>query len=365
MKRIIRYAIIFLQVLLWSCPGIACSAFYLSDSINLVAAKNYDYGFGSGLIIVNKHGVRKTALNDDNPASWISRYGSITFNQYGREMPNGGMNEAGLVVEVLWLRNTRYPSVDHRYSINTLQWIQYQLDNHNSVDQVIASDTLLRISDIGSVQVHYFVCDNSGQTAIIEFLDGRMVCHTGTNLPVKAITNNTYDDSYKYLKRYQGYGGDLKISERDTTFEVFSREASLDRFLHLADCIDNYSASANESIIDYAFQTLRLVKSGDRTMWSIVYDIKSKTIYYYSNISLQHKTIEFSAFDFACGTPVLVIDINHPGEGDIESKFVPYTESMNYDIIKNAFTNTSFLQAISDDYIQSLAAYPSRLQCVE
>ena len=365
MKKTIRYAIIFLQVLLWSCPGIACSAFCLGDSINLVAAKNYDYGFGSGMIVVNKHGVSKTALSDDNPASWISHYGSITFNQYGREMPNGGMNEAGLVVEVLWLRNTRYPSVDRRHSINTLQWIQYQLDNYSSVDQVIAADTLLRISDNGSVQVHYFVCDNSGHTAIIEFLDGKMICHTGEALPVKAITNNTYDNSYNYLKRYQGYGGDLKIGERDTTFEVFSREASLDRFVHLADRIDNYSVSPSESIIDYAFQTLQLVKSGNRTMWSIVYDIKSKTIYYYSNISPLRKAIEFSAFDFTCGTPVQVIDINRPGKGNIESKFVPYTESMNYKIIKNAFINTSFLRATSDDYIQSLAAYPSILQCVE
>jgi choloylglycine hydrolase len=26
---------------------------------------------------------------------WTSRYGSITFNQYGREFPSGGINEKG------------------------------------------------------------------------------------------------------------------------------------------------------------------------------------------------------------------------------------------------------------------------------
>ena len=35
------------------------------------------------------------------PASWVSKYGSVTFNQYGRELPTGGMNEAGLVVETI------------------------------------------------------------------------------------------------------------------------------------------------------------------------------------------------------------------------------------------------------------------------
>jgi choloylglycine hydrolase len=34
---------------------------------------------------------------DGKTISWISKYGSITFNQYGREFPTGGMNEKGLV----------------------------------------------------------------------------------------------------------------------------------------------------------------------------------------------------------------------------------------------------------------------------
>jgi len=62
--------------------------------------RNYDWNFGDGLIFVNKRGVAKTSSGSEspNPAKWISRYGSVTFNQYGRENPTGGMNEAGLVV---------------------------------------------------------------------------------------------------------------------------------------------------------------------------------------------------------------------------------------------------------------------------
>lgn len=38
-----------------------------------------------------------------NSVSRTSKYGSITFNQYRKEFPIGGMNEKGLVIEALWL----------------------------------------------------------------------------------------------------------------------------------------------------------------------------------------------------------------------------------------------------------------------
>ena len=40
------------------------------------------------------------------------KYGAIFFNQFGREFPMGGMNEAGLVVELMWLDETVFPSPD-------------------------------------------------------------------------------------------------------------------------------------------------------------------------------------------------------------------------------------------------------------
>jgi penicillin V acylase-like amidase (Ntn superfamily) len=364
MKKIISIIVFITFLLIAVSESFACSAFCQGDSTYLIAAKNYDYGFGSGLIIVNKRGMAKAAFTNDKPANWVSRYGSITFNQYGRELPNGGMNEAGLVIEVLWLNNTQYPDPDNRPALNTLQWIQYQLDNNATVEQVIASDSVVRISETGSVQVHFFTCDSTGSAAVIEFIDGKMTYHTGDDMPVKGITNNTYNDSYKYLKRYQGYGGKQPIGNRDTTSEVFSRAASLDRFLHLADRSDNYAASNDKDPIDYAFQTLRLVKSGDRTMWSIVYDIRHRIIYYQSNLNPLRKSVNFNAFDFACSSPVMVLDINRGGRGDVTADFVEYTEAMNYDIIRTAIENTAFLRGTGDDFIRAAAAYPSSLRCV-
>jgi choloylglycine hydrolase len=89
----------------------ACTTFFLFDGQNAVFGRNYDWVTADGLLISNKRGLRKTSVVQppNQPATWKSRYGSLTFNQYGREFPTGGMNEAGLVVELMWLDGTRYP----------------------------------------------------------------------------------------------------------------------------------------------------------------------------------------------------------------------------------------------------------------
>jgi len=74
--------------------------------------------------------VEKTALlypeTVGQPAKWVSAYGSVTFNQFGRELPLGRMNEAGLVIEIMWLTQTEYPHSDRRPALRELQWAQYQ-----------------------------------------------------------------------------------------------------------------------------------------------------------------------------------------------------------------------------------------------
>lgn len=73
----------------------ACTTFCFQNNNERIYGRNYDCFTEHYLIIVNKRGVAKTALTEDNPAQWASQHSSITFNQYSRELPLGGMNEAG------------------------------------------------------------------------------------------------------------------------------------------------------------------------------------------------------------------------------------------------------------------------------
>ncbi|MGD1045060.1 MAG: hypothetical protein ABR936_07005 [Bacteroidota bacterium] len=100
-KRISFLGIMLFVFILNIQQTFGCTTFCLRDSINIVFGKNQDHIIGYGYLMINKRNVKKTAFfpYDDISAGWISKYGSITFNQYGKENPIGGMNEAGLVVE--------------------------------------------------------------------------------------------------------------------------------------------------------------------------------------------------------------------------------------------------------------------------
>ena len=178
-------------------PAAACTTFCLrgpGPQGRVVFGKNYDWHVGEGLLVVNQRGVaRRADVPGDRPASWVSKYGSVTFNQYGRDFPSGGLNEAGLAIELMWLDGSRYPAPDQRPAVDVLQWIQYNLDTHRTVREVLAANRQVRIASL--VPLHYLVADRSGAVATVEFLDGKLVAHTGKDLPVAALANSPYRES--------------------------------------------------------------------------------------------------------------------------------------------------------------------------
>jgi penicillin V acylase-like amidase (Ntn superfamily) len=63
-----------------------CTTFLATHAGQPVFGKNYDYSENAGLVVSNPRGLQKTALAlsaSDSPAVWTSKYGSLTFNQYG------------------------------------------------------------------------------------------------------------------------------------------------------------------------------------------------------------------------------------------------------------------------------------------
>ncbi len=70
----------------------SCTTFCFADKGQIVFSRNYDWEIGNGMLMINKRGMSKTAMlqEDEKAAKWVSKYGSLTFNQYGREFPTGG-----------------------------------------------------------------------------------------------------------------------------------------------------------------------------------------------------------------------------------------------------------------------------------
>jgi hypothetical protein len=85
-----------------------------------------------------------------------------------------------------------------------------------------------------------------------------------TGFPV--LSNNLYLESIRYLKKFQGFGGEM---------EVHHRPGSNERFVSVASMLSECHAG---SPIKHSFEILDTVAQSD-TRWSIVYDATQLTLY--------------------------------------------------------------------------------------
>ena len=344
MKKIL--ALVLLQISVNTAN--TCTTFFLQQNGQMVFGRNYDWVADAGMVCTNQWGLVKTSIKnpDGNTISWVSLYGSITFNQYGKEFPTGGMNEKGLVVELMWLDGTAYPQPDERPSVDVLQWIQYQLDNHSTIEEIIASDKTIRITSKGT-PLHYLVADANGHAASIEFLDGKMNVHKGDDLPMPVLTNDTYTRSI--------------ASHSNRT----SRENnSLERFSTACNMIQQYKSEApGRSLVDESFAILDKVAQGDYTKWSIVYDISNKQVWFKTEKYKQLRSVNFSSFDFSCSVPSKLININGREQGDISKLFNDFSDAKNKLIFEQTLKQSSSQIVLTKAQKEATLAYPATIHC--
>lgn len=278
--------------------------------------RNYDFQIGYGLVMTNPRGLRKASMSA-TPVQWTSRYGSLTFNQFGRENPTGGMNEAGLVVELMWLEETRYPAADARPELGTLEWIQYQLDTAGSVAEVLANAENVRIGGTTVVPLHYLVADARGDSAAIEFLNGKLIVHRGAT----ALANDPYARS---------------VASRDPR----------DRYVR---------AAKGAATVDAAFALLDEVALS-HTQWSIVYDLRHKVVHWRTARNRARRSVKLAAFDFRCSAPVRVSDVD-------ANDFRDYTRAANEALVRRSIRATSFTRHMPEAEIAAAAGWPERGIC--
>jgi len=368
MRKPLFSLVVCLLAILTSSIAYPCTTFVLRQGNRIIFGRNLDWYSGTGLVIVNPRNLEKVSIVNpsEKAVKWISKLGSITFNQIGRELPFGGINESGLVVEHMTLDETVYPSKDNRYAIGAFQWIQFQLDNYSTIEEVINSDTFLRIED--NSKIHFLICDRSGNSAAIEFLNGKMVCLTGKDLPVQALANSTYEES---LRCYN--------NNCDTQLNP-----SLNHFCTAAKQINGADTSTDDSKLDYTFRTLNMVSQALFTKWSIVYDITNMRIYFkvfetpiivgknkiftkqppYDPIT---KVVDFKGMDFNCSGMVKVFDINSNHDQEVNQYFIPYSTDINKEFIDKAFTfykGWGLNIELKEDELNSLAKYPDSFRCI-
>jgi choloylglycine hydrolase len=177
-------------------------------------------------------GIERVGAVAENPHRWTSRYGSVILTGYDLGT-HEGVNERGLAAHMLYLavesafgeRDTR------REAIGVMQWVQYYLDNFATVAEAVEAQRSfafqiepLILPNGFPTLVHVALSDRSGDSAVIEYVDGRARIHHDRRHTV--MTNEpTFDKQLENLRQYRSFGGDLPLPGERTPADRFVRAA--------------------------------------------------------------------------------------------------------------------------------------------
>lgn len=325
----------------------ACTVMRLQFNGHLLVARNHDWPFGEGLLVVNQRGIEKTGISPVRPAKWISKYGSVSFVQFGREIPFAGMNEQGLTVDLLQLHEAVFPVPNELRTVNVVQWVQFQLDTAKDVGEVIASlRDVCPMPMLPAVErVHYFVTDASGDAAVIEFLDGDVVIQHGTETVQCALANSTWDQSCRSLAGNQGLSNsDYRYSQAVQAIRQLDSTKSL------------------PEQIEYAFGTLDVVSQQELTQWSIVYDPIEHRIWLETSRASERRWIDLDDLSFDPHATTLIVDVNSDHKGDLKPHLEPYSDQANRRLVQFAFGRLMPAGLARIAIEQLVLSYPSTLR---
>jgi choloylglycine hydrolase len=138
-----------------------------------------------------------------NALKWNSKYGSIVTTLYGVGTADG-FNERGLGMHLLYSTNCDFGLRDAgRPGIQAGLWGQYLLDNAATVPEALALLDKVQFVMVAyrghEAKLHLAIEDASGDSAIVEYIDGRSVIHHGRQYRV--LTNDPdYAQQLKLLK---------------------------------------------------------------------------------------------------------------------------------------------------------------------
>lgn len=190
-----------------ACTRVICEG---ADRYITTRSLDWEENIPSALWIFPK-GLKRNG-GGDNPLFWTSKYGSVITSGYD-SFTGDGMNEKGLVANMLWLSESDYrKSNNPTLSIGALA--QYVLDNYSNVKQAVQGLKSLKFQiittklpgDSEDANMHLVISDSSGDSAIFEFIKGKMKVHHSKKYKV-ATNSPTYNKQLAIDSYWKGVGG--------------------------------------------------------------------------------------------------------------------------------------------------------------
>lgn len=311
----------------------ACSRIFWDNPINKVAARTMDLYFDEKpLFTLFPRGTHRSGEAGPNSIEWTSKYGTLVITGLEGKLASEGLNEKGLSAHLLYLHDTEYEKRDDRPGISNGIWIQYLLDNFSTVDEAVQSLNEFQVVPTEIIgrkwPVHVSLEDKTGNSAIIEYVKGRIVVHVGPQFTV--MTNEPpYELQLKNLNRYRYFGGNLPLPGDIDSVSRFVRCSAFLKTLT--------EPKSLEDSIGYIFSVIRTVQvpygakdtSSNQTedswttRWVSATDVTNLT-YYFNSTSLPNIFwVDLTKLNFFKGQPVKSIDVqNSKFVGDISSQFM-------------------------------------------
>ncbi|MGE3993723.1 linear amide C-N hydrolase [Pseudorhodoplanes sp.] len=210
----------------------ACTRFvYFGGNGQVITARSMDWKLDIGTNLwVFPRGMKRSGEAGPNSIRWTSKYGSVIASAYDISTTDG-MNEAGLVANVLWLVESSYPKYDGKTpGLSLAAWAQYVLDNFATVQEAVdalAEEPFTVVTDNVPGEeklatLHLSLSDASGDSAIIEYIDGKQVIHHSRNYQV--LTNSPIFEQQLALNEYwKQIGGTVMLPGTNRASDRFAR----------------------------------------------------------------------------------------------------------------------------------------------
>ena len=258
--------------------------------------------------------------------SWTSKYGSVIASVYEAGTADG-MNEKGLVANLLFLVESEYPdpNKDQRPKMSIAAWTQYVLDSFATVEEAVAEMRKEAFCIVGVVapngvagKIHLSISDPTGDSAIFEYIDGKLVIHHGREYQV--MTNSpVYDQQLALNEYWKQIGGTVMLPGTNRAADRFARASF---YINAAtQSADPREATAAVFSVMRNVSVPRGISTPDQpnissTIWRTVADQKNLVYFFEDTASPSLVWVDLKQIDFEPSTGVRKLQLHgNPGLG--------------------------------------------------
>ena len=204
---------------------------YFGPDHRILTARSMDWKEDIGTNIWTlPRGIERDGKVGPTSMSWTARYGSVVATAY-EVITTDGMNEAGLVANLLWLPESEYPDWNGDSPAMSISlWAQYMLDNFETVAEAVENvrrENFVVVTDQVPGEdrlaaLHLSLSDATGDSAIMEYIDGELVIHH--NRDYQVMTNSpTFDKQLALAEYWDQIGGTVMLPGTNRPADRFAR----------------------------------------------------------------------------------------------------------------------------------------------